>query len=76
MTALGCWPKGGPAGPWSFLESFIWTLIIVCASLAMVLSSLPAGCTDDHWLLDEDLPLGCGTSAPHPARLGPTASDT
>lgn len=41
---------------WSFFESFIRTLIIVCAALAMVLSSVSI--CDGHWLLAEDRLFG------------------
>lgn len=40
----------------SFFESFIRTLIIVCAALAMVLSSVSI--CDGHWLLAEDRLFG------------------
>uniref|UniRef100_A0A8C3YTH0 Voltage-dependent calcium channel gamma-like subunit n=1 Tax=Catagonus wagneri TaxID=51154 RepID=A0A8C3YTH0_9CETA len=54
----------------SFFESFIRTLIILCASLAVILSSISI--CDGHWLLAEDRLFGlwhfCTTSnqtAPH-----------
>ena len=57
----------------SFFESFIRTLIILCASLAVILSSISI--CDGHWLLAEDRLFGlwqfCTTSnqtAPHCVR--------
>lgn len=55
----------GPKRPhWSFFESFIRTLIIVCTALAVVLSSVSI--CDGHWLLSEDRLFGlwsfCTTS--------------
>lgn len=47
----------GPKRPHrSFFESFIRTLIIVCAALAVVLSSVSI--CDGHWLLEEDRLFG------------------
>nr|XP_004659713.1 voltage-dependent calcium channel gamma-like subunit [Jaculus jaculus] len=55
MTAIGVQAQrlGGPKRPrHSFFESFIRTLIIVCAALAVVLSSVSI--CDGHWLLADN----------------------
>uniref|UniRef100_A0A8C8U6N8 Transmembrane protein 37 n=1 Tax=Peromyscus maniculatus bairdii TaxID=230844 RepID=A0A8C8U6N8_PERMB len=59
MTAIGAQTQRllGPKRPHrSFFESFIRTLIIVCAALAVVLSSVSI--CDGHWLLEEDRLFG------------------
>lgn len=55
MTAIGVQAQRllGPKRPhWSFFESFIRTLIIVCVALAVILSSISI--CDGHWLLADD----------------------
>ncbi|KAM7104342.1 voltage-dependent calcium channel gamma-like subunit isoform 2-T2 [Molossus nigricans] len=59
MTAIGVQaqrPLGQRKPHRSFFESFIRTLIIVCAALAVVLSSVSI--CDGHWLLAEDRLFG------------------
>ncbi|XP_051003225.1 LOW QUALITY PROTEIN: voltage-dependent calcium channel gamma-like subunit [Acomys russatus] len=59
MTAIGVQAQKllGPKRPhWPFFETFIRTLIIMCAALAVVLSSVSI--CDGHWLLMEDRLFG------------------
>ncbi|KAM5280229.1 voltage-dependent calcium channel gamma-like subunit [Ctenodactylus gundi] len=59
MTAIGVQAQrllGQKRPRWSFFESFIRTLIIVCAALAVVLCSVSI--CDGHWLLTKDRLFG------------------
>lgn len=72
MTAIGVQAQKMlvPRRPrWSFFESFIRTLIIMCSALAVVLSSVSI--CDGHWLLAEERLFGLWQFCDIPSQTEP-----